>query len=945
MPVRHASLPLAALTLLLTASFSLASDRAPLLDYRDITLENGLRVLTLEDRSTPIVNVQLWYHVGSKDENPERQGFAHMFEHMMFRGTDRLGPKDHFEFLRRVGGDANAYTSFDNTTYHQTVPSHQLELALWLEAERMTHLKIDQESFDTERKVVEEERRMGVNRPYGTVLEDALTKIFPENHPYRWSPIGNIPMLRAAEVSELREFWTRWYVPNNATLVIVGDVSHEQAQQAARRYFGWIPRYPDPARAAISAPQRAEAGRVTIKADSAPAPVAGVVFRTVPVGHDDAVVLEMLAAVLGGGESSRLHRAMVAEGEVAVAAVAAALSLQSDGLFAAGAALAPMSGGAKIRKSADLLNEHLQRMRDEPVSEAELEKVRNQMLRGIVTELLSVESKASRLGSAAVLEGDPARANRRLERVRAVTAADIQRVARQHLAPERALELTIEQNLLGSLFGSKKAEEEAPITGKPETDPPVPGRPGLSRPADWPATAPLRDAAAYEVRPTFSRHKLSNGMRVVVVPDREAPFVSLALNLRNGSFTESKIGAATMAAQLITKGTENYVEAVLARELETYAISLGGSADTDAAAVNAGCLAEHLPRAMTLMAEVVRRPTFPKEEFRKLREQVRTGLAISTATPEYVAQWQMRRLMYGAQHPYSRSSTGELADVVALSEADCATWWRMFVRPDVATLYIAGDVDDASAVALAEKAFGDWKAEGNAPTIAVLEPQPAAPKIYLVDRPGVQAQIRVGCLAIDRTHPDYFAGRVVSSYFGGAFNSRLNDTIRVKLGLTYGASGGLGAQRFGGSFMASTFTKTESTAQTVQAVIDEIRRLRTDPPTERELSDTKAYVLGSFPGDRETPQQVAAALWMLELNGLPDDYYEQMLARIASTTAADCTRVVTEHLDPAQMVIVVVGNADALQPELEKLGPVERVTRAVRAASEEAASDPSRPQE
>ncbi|QOJ14639.1 MAG: insulinase family protein [Planctomycetia bacterium] len=925
MPVRLIAHPSAVIPVLIAAQLCIASDRAPLLDYRDVTLDNGLRVLTLEDRSTPIVNVQLWYHVGSKDEDSARQGFAHMFEHMMFRGTDRLGPKDHFEFLRRIGGDANAYTSFDNTTYHQTVPSHQLELALWLEAERMTYLKIDQESFDTERKVVEEERRMGVNRPYGTVLEDALTKIFPDNHPYRWSPIGNIPMLRAAEVRELREFWTRWYVPNNATLVIVGDVSHEQAQQAARRYFGWIPRYPDPARASISAPHRAEAGRVTLKADSAPAPVAGIVFRTVPVGHDDAVVLEMLAAILGGGESSRLHRAMVAEGEIAVAAVAAALNLQSDGIFAAGAALAPMSGNAKIRKAAEMLQAHLQRIRDEPVSAAELEKVRNQMLRGIVTELLSVESKASRLGSAAVLEGDPGRANRRLDRIRAVTAADIQRVARESLAPERALELTIEQNLLGSLFKSKKAEEEAPITGTPETDPPAPGRPGLSRPADWPAAAPVREAAAYEVRPAFSRHTLSNGMRVIVVPDREAPFVSLALNLKNGSYTESKIGAASMAAQLITKGTENFDEAALARELETYAISLSGSADTDAAAVNAGCLTEHLPRAMSLMAEVVRRPSFPKTEFRKLREQVRTGLAISTATPEYVAQWQTRRLLYGEGHPYSRSATGELTDVAALSEEDCSAWWRTFVRPDAATLYVSGDVDDAAAVSLAEKAFGDWSADGEAPTVVVPEPRTAEPRIYLVDRPGVQAQIRVGRLSIDRTHPDYFAGRVVSSYFGGAFNSRLNDTVRVKLGLTYGASGGLGAQRFGGSFMASTFTKTESAAQTVMAVLDEIRRLRTDPPTDRELSDTKAYVLGSFPGDRETPQQVAAALWMLELNGLPESYYEQMLSKIASTTAADCTRVVSEHLDPAKMVIVVVGSADALQPELEKIGPVERV--------------------
>ena len=258
--------------------------RSATYDYRQITLENGLRVITLEDHSCPIVSVQIWYHVGSKDEDPQRQGFAHMFEHMMFRGTDRLGPTDHFELIRRTGGTTNGYTNFDSTTYLETLPSNQLELALWLEAERMALLQIDQESFETERKVVEEERRMGLNRPFGTLMENMMAEMF-KVHPYHWTPIGNIPHLRTAKVQELRDFWHRYYVPNNATLVVVGDVQHETAQQLARKYLGWIPRVDDPGRVTIREPMPTELREVTLQEQNAPVPLVMIAYRTVPIAE------------------------------------------------------------------------------------------------------------------------------------------------------------------------------------------------------------------------------------------------------------------------------------------------------------------------------------------------------------------------------------------------------------------------------------------------------------------------------------------------------------------------------------------------------------------------------------------------------------------------------------------------------------------------------------
>lgn len=892
------------------------------LEYQEAALDNGLRIITCEDFSCPVVAVQLWYHVGSKDEDPQRQGFAHMFEHMMFRGTDRLGPTDHFDHVRRAGGDCNAYTSFDQTVYVQTVPANQLEMVLWLEAERMSFLKIDQESFDTERKVVEEERRLGLNRPYGTLPEKILAEIYKQ-HPYRWSTIGQIPHLRAASVAELRAFWTRFYVPNNATLVIVGAVDHKTAQDLARKCFGWIPRYEDPPRITVRDPLPTSARSITLKEDNAPAPAAGILFRTVPLNHPDVPALEMLASILGGGASSRVYRELVAEKQLAAFAAAGAMSFEQDGIFGAGAVLTPLGG--KTEPVLEALERQIERLRNEPVSEDELLKARNNMLRGIVTGNQTVASKASALGRAAVLEGDAARVNERLNTIAQITADDLLRVARTHLAPERAMKGTVERNLMGTLgswLGFKKTEEDAPITAAPETEPPPPGRPGLARPADVPAQPPAAPAMPYDASLKYASQKLPNGIELLVVENHELPFVSATLYTRAGGWTESKPGTASMAFSMLTKGTENYDEGKLAAELDTYAITLAGFAGLDNGSVGCSFLTEHADRAVRLMAEVVRRPTFPDDEFEKLRRQTLTGLGISKSEPSYLADRELRRQMFGT-HPYARTATGEYEDVLALAPEDARNWWRQFIRPEESTLIVAGDIDLRQAAALAAKYFGDWKNE--TPPVAIDVPQPPAPApthIYLVDFPGVQSQIRVGQLGITRRHPGYFTSRVAGGYFGGAFSSRLNDTIRVKKGLTYGARGGWSADRMAGRFVVSTFSKTESTVEALRAMFDEIERLRSEPPSDKELGDTRAYILGSFAGDRETPQAVAGDLWLVRSNGLGDDYLKQLLDGVARCTAQDCVKLATETIDPTRMVVVVVGPAEKLREPLASIAPV-----------------------
>lgn len=916
---------LAAVCALALSTTAVADDKSSgKFDYRELTLDNGLKVISLEDFSCPMVAVQLWYHVGSKDEQIDRQGFAHMFEHMMFQGTDRLGPTGHFENVRRTGGDCNAYTSFDQTVYIQDLPADQLEMVMWLEAERMSFLRVDQKSFDTERKVVEEERRLGLNRPYGTAPEKVLAELF-KTHPYRWTPIGQIPHLRAAEVRELRDFWTRYYVPNNATLVVCGAVRHADVQSLAKQYFGWIPRYDTPPRVTVKEPMLTGRQKISIKEDNAPLTMVALAYRTVPSRHPDAPALQLLGAILGGGTSSRVYRDLVAEKQSAVFALAASFSLEQEGFFGAVAALSPFGGDAtKVRADLDA---QVAKLRKEKVTEKELLKAKNQMLKQEVTQKETVASKASMLGQAAVIEGDLSRVNQRFDAIRNITADDLLRVAQTYLVPERTYDLTIEGSLLGTMLSKlagEKSGKEPAVTAKAETAAPKPGRPGLRRPTSgYPEKPPIAAAKPFKSSQKVIRRELQNGLKLVVIPNDELPYVSATLGLKYGAFVDDKPGTANMTLSMLTKGAGKFDEAKLAEEMETYAIGLSGNAGMDSSTVSAGCLIEHLDRAMGLLGDVVLSPTFPEKELAKEKKQLKSALMISAAEPGNMADKEMRKRLYG-NHPYAREVSGEAADVDKIGVDDLKKWWGTFARPEMATLTFSGDIDEAKAVALAEKTFGSWK--NSTPAVQVsLPPTPErqATHIYLVDKPStVQSQIRVGQVSINRKDADFHVGKVVAGYFGESFNARLNETIRVKRGLTYGARGGFVPQRFAGQFNISTFSKTETAVEAVKAVFEELDRLQKEAPTTDELSMTQSSIIGGFVRKRETPQQLAGDLMMLETEGLPDNYFDNMLDTVSKTTYQDCLRVIGKHVDSKKMVVVIVGKADKLKAELEKIAPV-----------------------
>jgi zinc protease len=903
------------------------------LDYVEKTLPNGLRVITHEDFSCPIVAVQVWYHVGSKNEDPQRQGFAHMFEHMMFRGTDRLGPKSHFELIRKSGGDCNAYTSFDQTVYVQKLPANQLELALYLEAERMAFLKIDEESFFTERAVVEEERRVGLNAPYGTVAEKALSQIFTK-HPYRWTPIGQIPHLRAATIDELARFWETYYVPNNAVLVISGAVRHDDAHRLAEKYFGWIPRGAPAPKVTEMEPAQSGPREINITEKKGPVTLLAMGYRAVPMNHPDAQALEVMTQILGGGESSRLYQDLVKSQDIAVFAGAGVLALEQDGLVGAFAALKPFGGDKN--KVFQALATQIERMKTEPPTEEEMTKAKRELIKGQIDAGTTIEGKARLMGTYAMLMGDLSRLNKRYEEIEAVTPEDVTRVARQYLV-ESSLNRVVIEPSFGELlrsFVKKDGDEGAEPATKPAENR-VAERAGpkaqAQRPESFPTTAPVAPLSAEFPAPKTVRHQLPNGLSIVVIPNSEVPLLSMTLGIRRGASTDpaDKPGAASMAAGLIRQGTENFDSKALALELESNAITLGGSMGLDVGAVSASATSDQAERTMRLLAEVVRRPTFPEKEFEQLRTQMLSSMSIQEQTPSYLADRELRRQVW-KDHPYSREASGEASDVRKLTPQDLRNWWFGSVRPDTTTLYVAGDVDPEQIFRLAETYFGDWSAEGPTPSYTPPPvPSPVSTRIFLVDKPGsVQSEIRVGHAGITRSDPRWAAARVLTQIFGGSFNSRLNESLRVKKGLTYGISGYFSASRDAGSFTITTFSKTPSTAEAVRTILDEIQIMRTGPIQPAELDDARSFLVGSFAGQRELPEATISDLWLMEYCGLPADFLQKNLAQVASITESDVRSAARALIRPEELVIVVVGDAKAVQAELESIAPVELIGKA-----------------
>ena len=883
------------------------------------TLPNGLDVILHRDAAIPVAAVNVWYHVGSKDEEPGRTGFAHLFEHIMFRGT-RHHRGSHFEPLQQVGATLNGSTSGDRTNYWEDVPANYLELALWLEADRMGFLldALDQEGFDTERDVVKNERRQSYeNRPYGMAQWHIQQALFPLPHPYHWMTIGSQEDLDAASLGDVQDFFRRYYAPSNASLAIAGDIEPAAALELAQRYFADLP--PGPAGAAGPGRRVARAdspltGRVELEmTDRVTLPRSYAVWLAPPSLSDDDDAADILRAILSDGQSSRLYRALVYERQIAQSAHIGYYAAEIAGQFRM--ELTPAAGHT-LEEVEDAAAEVLDSIIAEPPTDEEMERAVNRIEMQHYRTLARVGGfggRADALNYFNVYTGDPQRLNRVVDDYRKVTKSDVGRVHRRIMeAGQVRMRVLPERGLAAAASGVDRRVQ--------------------------PAGGPARVFAP----PRPRRARLDNGMEVIAAGKAGVPVVSFALLARDGAVGDPPglPGLSSFTAAMLSEGTASRSSQELAAAFEHIGSRLGAEARKEVTLLTAETLHRHWRYALGLASDVARNADFPEHELLRVRRERLTDLRRARDEAAFVAGANFGGLVFGVDSPYAHSSLGSEAAVAAIGRDDLAARHRAVIRPDRLCLLVAGDVELDDAVSAAAEYFGDWTGPAAAapgmPSGGVSggaddgiadgdggdDREGGQPRIYLIDKPGAaQSVIRAGMPLVAYRHPDYMALAVLNYAFGGQFSARLNQNLRQDKGYSYGYQSGISWYAAPSLLAAGGSVQTAVTGPAVSETLAEFAGISGGRPlTAGELDNARNGLRLGYPAGFERPAQVLGQLATLAQFGLPDDHFEGFEERLAAVTLDDARRVGAEYLDPRRLTILVVGDRAEVAEPLRGLG-------------------------
>jgi zinc protease len=888
----------------------------PNLAIESYRLPNGLKVVLHRDPSVPRVTVCVAYHVGSKNERAGRTGFAHFFEHMMFRGTKNVPNYD--IPLQETGAQSNAFTSEDLTVYFETVPASFLDRALYLEAERLAFLPtaLDQHKFDTERNVVQNERRQSVdNQPYGASEEAILAHVFPKGHPYSWSVIGSMKDLDAATLEDLRKFFGEFYHPGNAALCLAGDFDPAQARAAIARYFEPIPAG-KPIKP-IAAPTPALAQSMTLElADKVSLPKYYLAWPTVADAHPDAPPLHLLAAVLTDGEASRLQRALVKDARVANDVAASSDTKEVSGFFAIDATAAE---GKTLEQLKSALDAALADLVTRPPTQAELTRALAQFETSTYSQLTSPRGRAIMLASDLVEYGDPLYYRKDYARYYKVTPADLARVARTYLKPEKVMLSIVPA-------GPDQDRGQVAQVG-PLPDPSVssstiepPKTPADARWSELPGPSP---APVWQV-PRYVRKKLSNGLDLWVVPWKTLPIVEAHLFIPVGTADDppGKTGLANLTATLLDKGTKTKTDIELAEELENLGISLSASASLDDTTVSLAVLSRNLTPALSLLGQIVTSPRFDPKDFDRERKLELDALLQGPDDPSWIASRAFRALLSGSNHPYGKPGSGYLETLKSLTLDDVRGFHGKYAA-NRSSLIVVGDVDPEGLASTVESTLGSWKTTGPPPAPRPpFEVKPAPGVVYLADKPGaVQSVIKVGRRWVDIHDPSYFATLLGNHVVGDDFLSRLNAKIREEKGYSYGCRSGFGYKRTGSTWQVSTDVRADVTAESLKEILGELDGLaRAHPLTDDEIATARDAETRTFPESFESPRGIAGILsTMVEFN-LPADYLETYLKRLRDTPVVQVRRTMVDLVNPNERTILIVGDRASVEPKLKAMG-------------------------
>jgi predicted Zn-dependent peptidase len=890
--------------------------------YESFTLANGLRVFVHTDRKAPIVAVSTWYDVGSKHEPEGKTGFAHLFEHLMFQGSENA-PGDFFAPLRDVGAtDFNGTTNFDRTNYFETVPKPALERALFLESDRMGYLlgAIDQAVLDEQRGVVQNEKRQGDNQPYGLVFYKLLEELLGTT-PYGHNVIGSMADLDAASLDDVKNWFRQHYGPNNTVLVLAGDIDVVEARPLVEKYFGAIGSGPRTQAPAVQIPTLAEPKTVTMHDRIA----ASLVIRSwaVPGMNDpDAVPLEVFGSVLGGLASSRLNNALVREEKLAVQVSAGVQSMSQLGMFLIQAVVRPGVEPDVVAARVDEIMADL--LANGPTAD-EVQRVVTTTVSSRIAGLEAVGGfggKAVALASGEIYSDDPAFYKKQLEALARATPEQVQTVARKWLSRPP---LTIEV-----VPGEREAYQEAQsvaAAAPAAASTPVAGTRGA-----LPSVGGIEDLDF----PEITRTRLSNGIEVVYAHRDAVPVtrVLMAFDAGAAADPEGKLGTQSLTLSLLREGTTSKTSTQIAEAGERLGATLGQGASADRTFLIVSSPSPNLGGSLDLFADVVRNPAFAPGEVERLRASLLTSIAAELVNPSSIANRAIPPLLYGTAHPYAKlaAGSGDTAAVQALTRDELVAFHRAWIRPDKAKIFVVSDLPLDAVRSALEARFGDWRGEGPAGSKAfAAAPQPSAPRILLLDRPNSpQSIILAGQMTGLDPRTELLTHQMANQILGSGFLSRLNMELRENKHWSSGAGGGFNWLENAVPYMINAPVQADRTGDSIKAIQQQVRDFLSTSgvtPAEltREINGTTRELAGRF----ETSSAVLNAMLQNDVWRRPDDFYDSVAQKYRVMTAAQLDAAMRSTLDPDKFVWVVVGDAAIVKPQLDALGlPVEVVPAA-----------------
>lgn len=866
--------------------------------YTKVILPNGLTVIVHEDHKAPIVSVNVWYHVGSKNEKPGKTGFAHLFEHLMFNGSEHFND-DYFKALEKVGAtDLNGTTSEDRTNYFQNAPKDALDFLLWMESDRMGHLlgAIDQAKLDEQRGVVQNEKRQYENQPYA-ISEELITKAtWPPGHPYSWTVIGSMEDLNAASLDDVREWFKKYYGAANATIVIAGDVDTNEAIEKVKKYFGHIDPGPPLARFNSWVPVMKSVIRQKAH-DRVPQARIYKVWNIPQYGTTDLTYLDLVSDVLGSGKTSRLYKRLVYEDQIATDVATYIDSREIASQFLIIATAKPECDLEKVEKAID---EELAKFLKSGPTEKELQRVKTQYEAGFIRGIERIGGfggKSDVLAHNYVFTGNPDYYKVQLTDVRQATANQLKNIANKWLTNGHYI-------------------LEIHPYPKYTTNTPAVDRSTLPVPA-------LKPESKF---PLLERSELSNGLKIILAQRHSVPVIQINLVVNAGYAADSlsSPGTASLAMDMLLEGTRKRSSLQISEELALIGAMINCGSDLDSSFVYLNTLKEHLDAALDIYSDVILNPAFPQKDFKRLQQQRLAAIKREKSEPSAMGLRVLPKVLYGTNHAYSLPFTGSGTEesVSKMTTADMKKFHSTWFKPNNATLVVVGDTTMDEIKPKLERLFKNWKpAQVPQKNISPVNPLANPRVVYIVDRPGsIQSVIFVGNVATPKSDPDDIAIGIMNKILGGDFTSRINMNLREDKHWTYGAHSIIADAKGQRPFIAFAPVQSDKTKDAMLEMAKELQGVVTDNPiTTEEFEKAIKNQILTLPGTWETIGRVAAAITEIVRFGLPDDYYQTYPEKVRALKLDNVNAAAKKVVLPANNVWVIVGDKQKIEKDIRNL--------------------------